>query len=131
MRSSRRRLWVPAAMLLAVLWQGGGAARAAQATPKKLTKKELNSLIATAKTPQDHEKLAAYYRAQAAAAKAMVAEHEKMALEYEKNPASHMRMKSPEPLDYCRTLVRIYGDEARQYAALAAYHEKMAQQAAK
>lgn len=131
MRSSRRRQWVSVAVLLAALLQAGGAARAAQATAKNLTKKELHYLIANAKTPQEHEKLAGYYRAQAAGAKAMVAEHEKMALEYEKNPASHMRMKSPEPLDYCRTLVRIYGDEAKEYTALADYHEKMAKQAAK
>ncbi len=42
-----------------------------------------------------------------------------MARDYEKNPASHLHMKYPDPLEYCRTLVRIYGDETKQYTSLA------------
>jgi hypothetical protein len=62
-------------------------------------------------------------------AEGKVAEHEQMARDYEKNPANHLHMKYPDPLEYCRTLVRIYGDEAKQYTALAEYHEQMAKEA--
>jgi len=52
-----------------------------------------------------------------------------MARDYEKNPASHLHMKYPDPLEYCRTLVRIYGDENKEYTSLAEYHEKIAKDA--
>jgi hypothetical protein len=55
-----------------------------------------------------------------------VAEHEKVAQDYQMNPASHLQMKYPDPLEYCRTLVRIYGAEAKLYTALAEHHDKMA-----
>jgi hypothetical protein len=47
-----------------------------------------------------------------------------MARDYEKNPASHLHMKYPDPLEYCRTLVRIYGDETKQYTSLAEYQRR-------
>ena len=48
----------------------------------------MSTLIANAKTPEDHEKIAAYYRDRAAQAKAEAAEHEKMLAAYNQNPST-------------------------------------------
>src|SRR6266542_948829 len=107
------------AMLLVLLFQAGSPARAVEKA--KVSNKQLHALIENAKTRGDHEKSAAYYRGKAKEAEGKVEEHEQMARDYEKNPASHLQMKYPDPLEYCRTLVRIYGDEAKQYTFLAEY----------
>ena len=83
-------------------------------------------MTANAKTPPDHERLAAYYRSQEQLAKENQAEHEEMLRRYHENPLSHRFTKSPSPDDHCRALIRIFGDEARPGAALAAYDEKIA-----
>jgi hypothetical protein len=98
----------------------------AHASQSSLNKKELNALIASAKTPQDHDRLAAYYRSQEQLAKEKQSEHEEMLRRYRENPLSHRFTKSPSPDDHCRALIRIFGDEARQNAALAEYHKKIA-----
>ena len=98
----------------------------APAAQASLTRKELNALISSARTPQDHERLAAYYRNQAQLAKENQAEHEEMLRRYHENPTTHRFTKSPSPEDHCHALIRIYGEEAQQDTALAEYHEKMA-----
>ena len=83
-------------------------------------------MIANAKTPKDHERLAPYYRSQEQPAKEKQAEHEQMLRRYQKNSLSHRFTKSPSTDNHCRALIRIFGDEARPGAALAAYDEKIA-----
>lgn len=129
MKKARSTAFALTAMLFVLLFQASSPAGAVE-SKSKISKKELRSLIENAKTRQEHEKIAAYYRRQAEQAQAKVTDHEKMAEDYKKNPATHLHMKYPDPLEYCRTLVRIYGDEAKQYTALAEYHEKMAKDAA-
>ncbi|HXH51216.1 MAG TPA: hypothetical protein VNM47_17895 [Terriglobia bacterium] len=102
------------------------ASPSARASQASLTRKELNALIASARTPQDHERLASYFRGQARLAKENQADHEEMLLRYRENPTSHRFTKSPSPDDHCRTLIRIFADEAQQNTALAEYHKRMA-----
>lgn len=123
MRNTKWNLWTIILLGLTVMAVASPAVRAAQSS---LNKKELNALIASAKTPKDHERLAAYYRSEEQRAKGKQAEHEEMIRRYRENPLSHRFTKVPSPEDHCRTLIRIFGDEARQDAALAEYHEKMA-----
>ena len=102
------------------------ASPSASASQASRTRKELNALISSARTPQDHERLAAYYRNQARLAKENQAEHREMLLRYRENPTTHRFTKSPSPDDHCHALIRIYGEEAQQDTALAEYHEKLA-----
>ena len=99
-------------------------------TNSKLTSKQLRSLIANAKTPEDHQKLAAYYRDMAAEAKANAAEHEKILAAYNQNPSTHPPAKAAGgPAEHCRTLIRLYNDEAKEDLAMADQHDQMAKAA--
>lgn len=129
MKDHERRYMV-AALGAILLIQALSAARLS-AAEHRLTKAQLDYLIAHAKTPQDHEKLAAYYRRQAQQADLMVAEHKKMLAAYRENPLSHKPMKWPTPDGYCENLIRIYGEEAKQFTALAQYHERVAKESSK
>ena len=96
----------------------------------KLSSKQLRSLIATAKTPEDHQKLAAYYRDMAEEAKANAAEHEKILAAYNQNPSTHPLAKAAGgPAEHCRTLIRLFNDEAKQDLAMAEQHDQMAKAA--
>jgi hypothetical protein len=99
-------------------------------TNPKLTSKQLRSLIANAKTPEDHQKLAAYYRDIAAEAKANAAEHEKILAAYNQNPSTHPPAKAAGgPAEHCHTLIRLYNDEAKEDLAMADQHDQMAKAA--
>ncbi|MBZ5693800.1 MAG: hypothetical protein LAN36_00415 [Acidobacteriia bacterium] len=99
-------------------------------TGSKLTSKQLRSLIASAKTSEDHQKLAAYYRDMAAEAKANAAEHEKILAAYNQNPSTHPPAKAAGgPAEHCRTLIRLYNDEAKEDLAMADQHDQMAKAA--
>ena len=99
-------------------------------TNPKLTSKQLRSLIANAKTPEDHQKLAAYYRDMAAEAKANAAEHEKILAAYNQNPSTHPPAKAAGgPAEHCRTLIRLFNDEAKEDLAMADQHDQMAKAA--
>jgi hypothetical protein len=99
-------------------------------TNPKLTSKQLRILIASAKTPEDHQKLAAYYRDMAAEAKANAAEHERILAAYNQNPSTHPPAKAAGgPAEHCRTLIRLYNDEAKEDLAMADQHDQMAKAA--
>ncbi len=99
-------------------------------TNPKLTSKQLRSLITNAKTPEDHQKLAAYYRDMAAEAKANAAEHEKILAAYNQNPSTHPPAKAAGgPAEHCRTLIRLFNDEAKEDLAMADQHDQMAKAA--
>jgi hypothetical protein len=90
----------------------------------KLTERQVKALIASAKTAEDHNKLACYYRAEARAEEKQAKTHEEMRKLYESYP----RFKA-DMMEHCKKLV----DEARNAAEaghqLAAEHEKMAAEA--
>ena len=96
---------------------------------QKLSKKELKLLIANAHSPEDHERIAAYYRAQGEQLKAKQREHEKELAEYLRNPSSHPVPKWPTMGQVCRNLVFHYSSAAQKAFALADLHEQMARDA--
>jgi len=107
-----------------------GPLPAAGQQQEKLSKKELKSLIATAKTSEDHLRLAAYYRAQANDYLARQKQHEADAEMYDSNPRQYPS-KYPTAGQHCRDWARNDGQSARQALALAEMHEAMAREAAK
>ena len=98
----------------------------AGAKDKPLSKRELKNLIARAETKADHEKLAAYYRSEAARLKAKQEDHEEEAAEYFKNPSSHPGPKYPTLGQHCRDLAGYYKMGAQKAIAMAEMHEGMA-----
>ena len=79
------RLAVAALNNSSTLLKGFGAS-AAQPNPV-ISKKEVKALIQTAKTPEDHMKLARYYHYEANQLQAVARDHEEMGAEYFKNPS--------------------------------------------
>ncbi len=59
---------------------------AAETKKARLSHKELKALIANAKTPEDHQKLATYYRQEGERLGQRSREHEELAAVYEKRP---------------------------------------------
>jgi hypothetical protein len=104
-------------MLLAATSLPISKAGAQQAT---VTDDNLNQMITSAKTPADHEAIAAYYDAEAA--------------ENEKKASLHSRNKNMySKLDFsahCNALIRDYHQTAEQDKALAVFHRAMAKKAA-
>ena len=123
MKDTKWNLLIPIVLGLILMAYGGPSARASESN---LSKKEVKTLIADAKTPQDRLRLAAYYRSQGQLAKARQAEHEEMLRRYYENPLSHRLTKWPTPEYHCSSLIRIFGAQARKDAALAQVQEQIA-----
>lgn len=95
---------------------------------ERLTWKELKALSASAKTPADHERFAAYYRAEAQRLEAKHREHEESLSEYYKNPLRYSS-KYPAIGDQYRNLAAYFKMAAGQAATLAEMHETVAREA--
>jgi hypothetical protein len=91
-------------------------------------------MIAKAKSPADHEAIAAYYDKEATEAEAKAEQHKKMADSYTKlrpdHPASLEGHLKPLP-GHCRAEAKYYEGIATENRALAAAHRKMAKVEAK
>jgi hypothetical protein len=110
------------ALLTAVAQTGSG---------QRLPKKELHALLMSAKTPQEHQKLAAHYRAEAERLNSEAKEHEEMAEMYRKNPggpaAKHPYATGEQ---HCRDIAKRYRESAAKMQALTTLHEDMAKKSA-
>lgn len=95
-----------------------------------LTKKELKTLIANAKTKADHQKLADYYKSEAERLETEAKDHDEMAESYKKNP-NPLAVKHPEQFgeSHCREMARRFREAASQAESLATMHEKDALEA--
>src|ERR1035437_2066706 len=60
------------------------------AKAEHLSKQQINTLIATAKTPADHQRIAQFYQSQAQDYLAQSKEHEAMVAAYNANPSLRM-----------------------------------------
>ncbi len=102
----------------------------AQTTPavkaEKLSKPQLLSLIATAHTPAEHERIANYYDARARDFLAQSAEHAQMAVEYRKNPMISSSKWATGTINHCEYLAQSLKDDASKMQELAQLHREMA-----
>jgi hypothetical protein len=87
----------------------------------------IEQMLAEAKTPADHEAIAAFYAKEAEAAHKKQAEHQKMQDLYAATPA--LKTKSTTALDHCADLVKKYKEIAEDYQDLAKLHKGMAKPA--
>jgi hypothetical protein len=90
---------------------------------------DLEKAIAGAKTPADHEAIAAYYDKESATAKDKVTEHRKLAQTYRTLAVSGRGGLHPME-NHCQQLAQTYESAAADNAALAEAHRQMAREAA-
>jgi hypothetical protein len=101
-----------------------GANTATTAIHKKLSHNELKNLIATAKTREDHLRIADYYRGEATHLRKEAAEHEDLATAYAKGTIwvpSKLGL-----LQHCKEFAQSFARAAEEADALASDHQKIA-----
>src|ERR1700730_11797095 len=74
---------------------------APQTKPESLTKHQLNSLIATAKTPAEHERIATFYETSAQDYKAQAQQHEEMIASYKANSSLSNSKNRASTIGHC------------------------------
>jgi hypothetical protein len=118
-----RANWYMALVILALAMSFAGShpsRLSAQDTQEKLNPQDLKEIIAKAKTPADHEKLAAYYKQEASQLQENAELHRADANIYGKGQG----------LIHCTNLAKYYEQAAKEADALATMHENMAKAAA-
>ncbi len=117
------------ALILVLLVLGASMAVADQPTSSVaavLRKKQANKLELTASTPQDHLRLAVYYREQARKLDERVRYHEAMAEKYRQRPLP-FDGKMPVPMQrHCKDWASRFVEQAERAAVLASFHEEKA-----
>jgi len=103
----------------------GRTASAQLTKPEHLSKRQLNSLIATAKTPAEHERIAQYYQAKAQDYLAQAKEHEQMLAAYKANPSIGGKSRAAF-VDHCKSYSQYSKDMAVESQELAQFHEQIA-----
>jgi hypothetical protein len=94
--------------------------------PEKLGKKQLATLVANAKTPADHARLAGYYAARAQNDLAEARFHGQMAADFHQNSAASSAKFATGTIKHCQYLQAHLTEEAAKMHALARQHEQMA-----
>lgn len=87
-----------------------------------VTDATVEARVAAAKTPADHEAIATYYRAEAAAAEAAVKRHEAMLAKYRTLSSETTRIMQ----GHCTTLISSYKKVAESFEGLAKEQENLA-----
>jgi siderophore synthetase component len=111
------------------LWSGTLVVGVAAETLPGLSKTELKTLLAMAKTPADQQRLAAYYRDKAQRLRAKAQEFSAQADSLATQPAtieSKQGISCNCPSHY-RYFSKIYAQEAQDSEALAAQHARLSQ----
>lgn len=101
----------------------------AQQSAEQLTKQQLHTLIATAKTPAEHQRIAAYYGAKAQDDLAQARIHEQMAAHFSGNPVSSSPKFATGTVNHCVSLAANYRKDAAKMQAEEQKHKQMATEA--
>ena len=121
------------ATAFAVLVSAGGitAAQAAEPAQPALAKKELKSAIANAKTPEDHQRIAAYYKKEADRMLAQAKEHDELAAVYAQtgNVYASKHPMSGLTVEHCKYFAEATRKAGQELLEMAKLHEEMAKQA--
>jgi hypothetical protein len=101
----------------------------AQQNAGQLSKQQLHTLIASAKTPAEHQRIAAYYSARAQDDLALARVHEQMAARFSGNPVSSSPKFATGTVNHCVSLAENYRKDAARMQAEEQKHEQMAKEA--
>ncbi len=99
---------------------------ATQPRPEQLSKQQLKTLIATAATPADHQRIAQYYQAKAQDYLAQAKEHEAMLAAYSANPSSLTDKDRAGTVYHCEYYARKFKAMAAKSEELSRLHAQMA-----
>lgn len=125
----KRTAYVGTFVLVLTMLFGGSAMRlAAEEKPVNLSHQQLNDLIKNAKEPADHERLAAYYRQEAARLKQEAQEHELAAKIYGVRGQTKPSVANGAP--HCDNWSKLDTEAAKEAETLATMHANMAKEAA-
>ena len=108
-----------------------GLSLAVAVEPAELTRKDLKTAIATAKTPQEHQRIANYYKKEADRMLADATDHEELVAVYAKS-GDRQGTKHPmagQTVDHCKYFSDAARKAAQESRELAKLHEEMAKQA--
>ena len=97
--------------------------------PEHLSKHQLNTLISTAKTPAEHQRIAQYFQAKALDYLAQAKEHEAMVVAYKANPTLSNNKNLRNTVNHCEYFAQTFKDLAAKSQELAEMHEQMAKEA--
>ena len=100
-----------------------------QPKPEHLSRHQLKTLIAIAKTPAEHRRIAQYYEAKAQDYLAKSKEHEQMLGAYDQNSSPSVRRHRPYTTYHCQYFIESYKEMAVKSHELAEPHEQMAKDA--
>jgi hypothetical protein len=100
-----------------------------QSNSDHLSKQQLNTLISSASTPAQHERIAQYYRAKAVDYLAQAKEHEAMIAAYKANPVLSDDKNRASTINHCEYFVTTFKALADNSEELAASHDRMAKEA--
>ncbi|MDT8069539.1 MAG: hypothetical protein ROO76_15350 [Terriglobia bacterium] len=124
---STEALLVLSFALALLLWPGPVAAQPVN----RISKKELKVLLATAKTPSEHRRLATFYLQEAQRSTKRSNYHKEMLALYGNSPVPY-EGKFPYGTvgrSHCQKFIQFYAAQAQEAASLAARHEEMAKAA--
>jgi hypothetical protein len=99
---------------------------ASQQKPETLTKQQLNTLIATAKTHAEHQRIASFYDLSAQDYKAQAQDHQEMIASYKANSSLSNNKNWASTIGHCEYFVKTLNQLAVKSEELAKMHEKMA-----
>ena len=124
-RISSRTLSILSVLSLAVVMTVSALGQTPAAT-EKVSKNQLNTLIATAKTPAEHTRIANYYQAQAKDYLAQADEHQAMIAAYKANPSTKHQASA---VTHCENFVTSLKELATKSQEMAQMHQEMAAEA--
>jgi hypothetical protein len=106
---------------------------AASEKPPKLTLKDVKALIATAKKPAEHLRLAWYFNHEAEKYEAEARDHDEMIEAYRKNPTpwASETLGGVRTIEHCEFLAKSNREMAKALREMASTHEEMAKAAGK
>lgn len=99
---------------------------------EKLSKQQLKSLIAEAKTPEEHHRISQYYDQKSQEYLEQAKEHEGMVVAYKANlsqTSSKSRIAVQGQISHCEYFVKTFREMAAKSSELARAHEQMAKDA--
>jgi hypothetical protein len=102
------------------------SAATTQPTREHLSKTQLSALIATAKTPAEHQRIADYYRAQSVDLLTQSEYHAQMAAGFKLNPSTNNDKFQRQTVNHCAYLAQSLKTQSVKAEALAKQHEEMA-----
>jgi hypothetical protein len=125
---------VSTAVLIAAVFTVSLTSVYSVAQTQKVPKRELITLLKTAKEPPEHLRIAAYYKQEAAHQREIAKDHSEMAEAYQKTvPFLAMEAKHGDAFGlaapHCKKWAALALEQAKEDDALAALHEGMAKTA--